>query len=155
MALGLATVAEWVAPRAPKAPQKEEEEPHRDLADVPLGYRKSMARSGSRVWVERLLRETSPAVVSEWLRNPRLREADVVALVARRPQSAPILALVHASQWGTRQIVKRALAFNPSTPPELVLKIVPLLLRQECVRLMQEPGLDARVAEAVRARLSA
>lgn len=154
VALELASVAEWLAPRS--SPEAEAEaELHRDLADVPLGYRKTMARSGSRQWVERLLRETSPDVVGEWLRNPRLREADVVALCARRPQSARILTVVHASPWGSRQAIKRALAFNPSAPAALVLKIVPLLLRQECVRLAAEPGIDARVSAAARARASA
>jgi hypothetical protein len=149
--LALSAVAEWVAPQLHReaAPV-----PHHALGDVPLGYRKTMARTGTRQWIDRLLRETAPEVIGEWLQNPRLREADVVALVARRPQRANILALVHASPWGMRHAVKRAIAFNPSAPAPLVLKIVPLLMRQECAQLAAEPGIDARVAGAARARVS-
>ena len=151
--LDLHLVAEWVAPRA--AQEAPASEPHRDLADVPLGYRKTMARSGARAWVERLLRETVPG---------GHRRVAAQSALARKPMSwhwlragrraRRILALVHGSSWGTRQAVKRSLAFNPSTPPALVLKIVPLLLRQECVRLANEPGIDARVTAAARERAS-
>ena len=93
----------------------------------------------------RLVRDDDPAVVRILLRNPRITEADVVRVAARRPTSAEIQRAIYRSErFVQRYAVKRALAFNPYTPSNLAARLVPMLTRNDARALAADP----QVAEA-------
>lgn len=118
----------------------------RDCA-VPLGARKSLARRPDRDTLQRMLRDPHPDVIRRCLANPRLVEDDVVRLGARRPGRPDVLAEIARTPWVRRPRVRLTLVMNPSTPIEVVARLVGLLLRPELAMAAGSPG----VAPAVRA----
>lgn len=99
-----------------------------DLLDRTLGERKWMARRPERGLIQRLLRVTDPEVTRILLGNPKLTEADVVWLAARRPNAARVLEEVaRARRWRSLARVRLALVQNPYTPPRIAVLLSPLL----------------------------
>jgi hypothetical protein len=98
----------------------------------PVGYRISLARRPIRRLLDRLLFDPDARVIRNVLGNPRLIEADVVALAASRRASAEVLEVIaQDSRWITRYPVRLALASNPAAPAHLVVSLLPYLFRQD------------------------
>jgi hypothetical protein len=110
----------------------------RDVADLPLGVRRAVAKGFDRARLERLLLDPDPLVVSHLLENPRITEDDVVRIAARRPIAGATLAAIHRSRrFGARPRVRRALAGNPWCPTEVALAALselPALALREIAR---------------------
>ena len=115
-----------------------------------LGLLKTKARTARDPdALSRLALASNAAVVRNLLVNPRLTEASVVRLAARRPARGEPLVEVWRSKWGTRHSVRRALVFNPYLPPEVGVKVVPLLLRTDWEEVAHDQALHPSVrAEA-------
>jgi hypothetical protein len=112
-----------------------------------LGERKTLARKPDRKILERAMGDGHPDVISEVLRNPRLTEADVARLCASNKVRPDVLARVLSNpRWGARARVRRAIALNPRTPPELTYVMLALLDRAD----LQELCVDERIALEVR-----
>ena len=127
-----------------------------------LGHSKQQARlTRDPDVLSRLAAVSDPEVVRNALLNPRLTEPLVVRMAARRPaRPEPLVEIWKSSRWSVRHAVRRALVFNPYLPPEVGVKIVPLLnthdleelagdssvhasLREQAARLLtRSPGLD-------------
>ena len=115
---------------------------------VTLGERKSLARGRRREVLDRLLRDPDESVLGILLGNPRITEADVVRLAARRPTSAGAQrTILRCERFIARYAVKRALVLNPFTPSDLSARLVVLLTRPD----QQSVAQDASLGEAVRA----
>jgi hypothetical protein len=111
-----------------------------------LGHRKWMARSTDRNMLDRLLTNPEPEVVHNLLENPRLTEADIVLLAARRPAFEEVQQEIFASRrWIRRYNVKRALVLNPYSPTDLSLRLLGFLNRSDLRLIGSTPTLpDAR-----------
>jgi hypothetical protein len=97
-----------------------------------LGERKSMARRPTRAVVEKLLTDPHPAVIQNLLLNPRLTEDDLVRIASRRPPSVHAIAeIARHPRWSQRPRVRMTILQNPSTPPEISVPLVRLLIRPE------------------------
>lgn len=139
-----------------EAPEEAPEEegpvrvPDYGMGRVPsLGERKSLARRPDRRTLDRALRDPHPGVIALLLHNPRLTEADVVRLCARRPGVPEVLLQVfQAARWAVSPRVRSALALNPATPAPIVATLAPLLHTVELRALAADP----RAAPLVRRR---
>ncbi|MCC6335483.1 MAG: hypothetical protein IT380_16015 [Myxococcales bacterium] len=119
------------------------------LFTLPLGVLKTRARlTRNPDELSRLAVASNPSVVREVLRNSRLTEDLVVRIAARRPaRPEPLVEIWRSTRWSLRPAVRRALAFNPYLPPEVGVKIVPLLPRVDLEQLLESPGLHASLRE--------
>lgn len=107
-----------------------------------LGLLKTKARTARDPdALARLALASNPSVVRNLLLNSRLTEPDVVRLAARRPALGEPLVEVWRSRWGARHAVRRALALNPYLPPEVGVKLLPLLLRTDWEEIASDGGL--------------
>ncbi len=121
------------------------------LEGVTLGHRKAAARGGRSALLDRLLRDPDPRVAVEVLRNPRLREAEVVAVAARRPCGEAVFrALARSERWIRRPAVRVALASNPHAPPQLAAALTVLLTEPELGELANDSGLHPAVRDGAR-----
>ncbi|NMB75500.1 MAG: hypothetical protein GYA21_10280 [Myxococcales bacterium] len=147
-----AVVNLFVSARAQRGPVAREDLPvDPDLLRLPLGERKFLARGHNPLRLQRLLKDPDPAVLVNLLRNPSITEREVVNLAARRPTREDLQWEVHRSRFGQRYRVRLALAQNPYSPPELVLKIIGFILKKDLRRIAGDGGLHPRVrAEAQR-----
>ncbi|MBE0618951.1 MAG: hypothetical protein IH608_13670 [Proteobacteria bacterium] len=118
------------------------------LETVSLGHRKTAARGPRSTLLERILRDPDPRVVGEVLRNPRLREGEILAVASRRPCPQEIFwLLVRRGSWLLRPAVQRAVVLNPYAPPQLAVALVPLLMDPDLVALAQQEGLHPAVRD--------
>ncbi len=139
-------VLEHPGPAAP--PTAEALPPDPVLDTLSLGLRKALARGPRTPLLDRLRTDPDPRVVREVLRNPRLREAEVLAIASRRPSPAQIAwLLVRTGGWLNRPAVQRALVWNPYTPPRLAASLAVLLPDPELKRIAREEGLHPAVRE--------
>jgi hypothetical protein len=114
-----------------------------------LGERKQLARGGRRDLLDRLLRDPDPQVVRALLANPRLTEANVVFIAARRPTSPDAQRVIFASRrWIARYRVRRALVLNPHTPADLAIRLLGLLSGLDLEAVAHDAELGAAVREA-------
>ena len=96
-----------------------------------------------------------PTVVREVLKNPRLTEAVVVRIAARRPaRPEPLTEIWLSARWSQRPAVRRALVLNPYLPPEVGAKIVPLLLHAELEEVAADSGLHTSLRQQAKTLLA-
>lgn len=99
---------------------------------VPLGVRKSLARRPDIQTIENLVSEQDPSVVRHLLTNPRFTEEMVVKMASLRPTSEAVLEEIFISQrWSSRYRIRKALVFNPYTPPRITNALLPMLVIQD------------------------
>ncbi len=111
-----------------------------------LGERKSLVRQPDRRTLERALRDPHPDVIRSLLQNPRITEIDVLRICSFRPGVPDVLARVFDNpRWAANPRVRRALAFNPSTPSELTGSLVPLLSTTDLRTLAGDDRYDLSV----------
>lgn len=120
---------------------------------MPLGVRRSAARTRDRLLLDRLVHDRDPAVIAMLLENPRIVERDVVRIAAMRPTQPDVLAvLARNPRWSSNYRVRKALACNPWTPRPVALRLLPSLLVQDLRLALQTASLDP-VVEAEMQRL--
>lgn len=115
---------------------------------ISLGHRKTAARGMRSHILERLLKDSDPAVVTEALKNPRLRESEVVSIASRRPCGLPIFrCLALAPEWMARSSVRKTIALNPYAPPRLAIQLLISLPAEELSEVGKETGLHPSVRD--------
>ena len=113
--------------------------PEAPESDKTLGERKSLARSLDRTILTRIVRDPDPSVVRNILKNPRMKESDIVRIAAARPVRAAVLLLViQHPVWMLSAQVQLTVAQNPYTPTHISIALLPLLP----LRILQEMGED-------------
>jgi hypothetical protein len=114
-----------------------------------LGHRKTAARGVRGPTLDRILQDPDPRVVEELLRNPRLRESEVLAIAARRPSLERVFwSLARCERWIQRPAVRRAVALNPYAPPRLAAAVVVTLGERDLLDIAGEAGLHPAVRDA-------
>jgi len=149
-------------PTAARAPQSSALRLPREIADIPLGRRRSLAKGGERRLLEQLALDPDATVIRNLLQNPRTRESDVLKLASRRPVSVQALREISVCmRWSRRAAVRVALARNPYAPVPLALQMQNGLritelreisedgtlhadVRQHAARLLERRALDQR-----------
>jgi len=114
-----------------------------------LGHIKQQARlTRDPDVLTRLATVSDPSVVRNALLNPRLTEPLVVRMAARRPaRPEPLVEIWKATRWSSRHAVRRALVFNPYLPPEVGVKIVPLLNANDLTELAADSSVHPSLRE--------
>ena len=118
-------------------------------SDKTLGERRSLARSRDRMVIARIARDPDPMVVRNLLKNPKLKEEDVVRIAASRPVRAGVLVDVARHRtWSVAPKVQLALALNPYTPTHFAVALLPLLQFRNLVEMAGDRNLHVIVREA-------
>jgi hypothetical protein len=118
----------------------------KELEELPLGLRRSLAKGNDPQRLEQLARDSDALVIQNLLRNPRLREEDVVRIAALRPVALTTLVEVARSpRWSSRTRVRVALVRNPQCPVELGVKLLGLIPLASLREMRRDPDLPERV----------
>lgn len=87
------------------------------VAELTLGERIASARRCSLALIKHFIFDPDPKVFAALLINQRLREDELLALIASERATRDQLALLaNDIKWSFRYAIRRALVLNPSTP---------------------------------------
>lgn len=127
----------------------------RELEEIPLGRRRSLAKGDDPLMLEKLALDPDPTVIANLLRNPRLRESEVVRIAALRivPPST-LEEIAAAERWSSRLAVRTALARNPNCPVVLAIRLIGGLPLSALKALRSDPGLPDATMRHVDAELA-
>ncbi len=135
-------------PGGPRRPAEPGPPPDPLLEAVTLGHRKAAARGRRSPLLDRILGDPDPRVIREVLRNPRLREPEVVAIASRRPCPEGVFLLLAGTEaWIRRPAVQRAVLQNPHAPPRLALGLLVLQPGPLLSEVANDEGLHPAVRE--------
>ncbi|MDQ7782915.1 MAG: hypothetical protein RDU20_08560 [Desulfomonilaceae bacterium] len=113
------------------------ERPHQpyldiSLREIPLGMRKTLAKSPDFKLIQRVARDQDYRVIEHLLNNPRLTERDVVRIGSTRPTSPKVLEVIYNHpRWISRYSVKKTIVCNPYAPISLALRLLTFLTLQD------------------------
>ena len=75
-----------------------------------------------------------------------LVERDVVKIAAMRPTRSEILMEIASHRkWASRYSVRKALSCNPHTPPSVARRLLPTLLKQDLLTVVETGGISADI----------
>ena len=118
------------------------------LKDLTLGHRKSLTKTPKMTVLRKLLKDQDPMIIRSLLLNPRLTESEVLKIASLRPTSPRILEEVfHNATWVARYRVKKALVYNPYSPPSIAVHLLKFLLLSDLREIAQLENLHLAVKE--------
>lgn len=121
------------------------------LPELELGEKISMAHSAPPGLIPALCAENHDRVIQSLLRNPRMREQEVLTLVKREKTTAQVLRVVAQSErWIVRPAIKLGVVMHRNTPVHVALTLIGRLPRRELRSLLKRDELPPVVA--IRAR---
>ncbi len=138
----------FLSPPIPRRPLgvRDRQEENEKMVSVSLGLRKAQARGRDRFKLDRLRFDRNPAVIRNMLRNSRVVEGDVIRIAAQRPTNPEcIVEIYRSTRWISRYSIKKAVAFNPYTPIDISIAVMPHLVRQDLVDLSRAKTADEQV----------
>lgn len=120
-----------------------------EMESIPLGSKKSLAKSMKKHLLDKLVYEEHPVVIRNLLNNPRMVERDVLKIATRRPINHEIICeIVNCKKWIDRYIIKKAIIRNPYTPTKIALNLLHFMLIQDLKEIGSDAGLHYSVRDA-------
>ncbi|HEY5658110.1 MAG TPA: hypothetical protein VIY27_10000 [Myxococcota bacterium] len=127
----------------------------RELSEIPLGRRRSLALGDDVRLLELLARDLDPVVIQHLLRNPRTRESEVIRIAARRPVAPSTLEEIFRNErWSQRPRVRVALARNPYCPAPIAMRLIASLPLPELREMRSDPGMHEETHASVERELA-
>lgn len=127
----------------------------RDVGEIPLGVRRSLAKGAEKPMLERLLLDPDLLVIRHLLDNPRVTEEEVIRIASRRPIPASTLnEIARSPRWSSRRRVRVALARNPYCPTDVALRILGWLPLRELRELRSDGTLHDEIRRHAAAELA-
>jgi len=121
------------------------------LPELELGEKISMAHAAPAGLIPALAAENHERVIQSLLRNPRMREQEVVALARREKTSGPVLrAVAQSEKWIVRPTIKTAVVCHRNTPVHVALTLVGRMPQRELRTLIKSRELPPVVAMRAR-----
>jgi hypothetical protein len=118
----------------------------RDVGEIPLGVRRSLAKGSEKPVLDKLLLDPDLLVIRHLLDNPRITEEDVIRIASRRPIPGSTLnEIAESRRWVSRRRVRVALARNPYCPTDVALRILGSLPLRELRELRRDGTLHEEI----------
>lgn len=125
------------------------------LPELELGEKISMAHMAPPGLIPILAAENHDRVIQSLLRNPRVREQEVVALVKRETTSAQVLRVVARSErWIVRPMIRDGVVSHRNTPIHVALSLLGRIPHRALTALVRKNELPTVVAMRARKILS-
>lgn len=124
-------------------------EARRKFEHLRTGERVEIARKVRGIDLKLLIYDKSPIVMAAILENPQLTELEVCTIASRRTTSAVILDVIADNHhWFARYPVKNSLVKNPNTTHQTYLKMLPFILQEDLIDLVQRSEIGWRKRRA-------
>ena len=122
--------------------------PFPDMESIPLGLKKTLAKSRQKHLLDKLVYEEDPIIIRNLLNNTQVTERDVLKIITRRPIRKQIIQeVLNSKKWIDRYTVKKAIIRNPYTPTDIALNLLHYMLLQDIRVIAQDAGLHFLVRD--------
>lgn len=119
------------------------------LPELRVGERTTLARQATTPVLFELMSDPEAKVLASVLKNPRLREEDLVGAIRREDVQAILLEQIAASaRWSQHYAVRLGLVMQKRTPLALALAQLTSLLERDLRSVATSPGLPLLVQRA-------
>jgi hypothetical protein len=124
------------------------------IPTMPLGYKKTLARTAVGNVLLRLLQDPDTEVIALCLNNPRLIEGHLFKIISRTDTASETIRMIAGHpNWSSRSLVRFALVRNEHTPPALVERFLRVMKSRELRELYADPALSKNVKPFVHREL--
>lgn len=115
-----------------------------------------IAQTGDKEWRMILIRDSNKLVSGTVIRNPRITESEVLAIVKSSIQNDEILRVVCASkEWLKNYQIRKALVENPKTPIHSALRLLTTLTEKDLSHLAKSKNIQTVLSTQARKLLIA
>ncbi len=133
--------------KKPEAKPKEKDEPiYKRLLRMSMPEKIRLAETGGEDARSILIKDSNKIVALSVLRNPRLREDEIVSIAASRSVIPEVLQYIASNKkWVKSYSIKLALVNNPKTPIHISMKLLPTLMEKDLKSVKKNRNLPSAV----------
>lgn len=114
------------------------------------------ALTGGKEWRKLLIRESNKLVCAAVLKNPRVSDGEVLAVVNNKSSNEELIRIVTMNrEWMKNYAIKQALVVHPRTPPALALRYMNILSERDLKTLSKSRDIAQVIANNARRMLQA
>lgn len=114
------------------------------------------ALTGDKEWRKLLIRESNKLVCAAVLKNPRVSDGEVLAVVNNKSSNEELIRIVTMNrEWMKNYAIKQALVVHPRTPPALALRYMSILSERDLKTLSKSRDISQVIANNARRMLNA
>ena len=110
------------------------------LPRLAVGEKINLARRSTGEVIVHLRRDPDLRVIQALLENPRLTEELLVPLVAASPSPRVLDLVAKSPNWGSRYVIRSALARNAAAPFRAVFAVLPTLREGDLAEIVGDEG---------------
>lgn len=109
---------------------------YQQLQEMSVNEKIKMALTGDKEWRTLLIREANKQVCTAVLRNPRITEAEAIAVAQNRSSSEELIRIVLLNRdWVKLYDMKKALVYHPRTPLQQAVRLMSFLSERDIKEL--------------------
>ena len=125
--------------------------PYQQVQHLGIGEKIKMALTGNKAWRNILIKDTIKPVCCSVLKNPRITEAEVLAIARSSVQYDDIIRIICANrEWLKKYQIRKALVENHRTPLTVALKLLTTLGEKDLSSLGKSKNVSSVIATQAR-----
>jgi len=125
--------------------------PYQQAPHLGIGEKIKIALTGDKEWRTILVKDTIKPVCCAVLKNPRITEAEVLAIARSAVQYDDIIRLICANrEWLKKYPIRKALVENHRTPLPVALKLLATLSEKDLAFLSKSKNISSVLASQAR-----
>lgn len=124
---------------------------HQLALEMRVAERIKMAMTGDKEWRNILIKDSNKLVSGATVKNPRITEAEVLAIAKSAVQNDEIMRVICANkEWIKNPLIRKALAENNKTPLPHALRFVATLSEKDLSTLAKSKNVSSVIASQAR-----
>jgi len=109
---------------------------YQQLQEMTVNEKIKMALTGDKEWRTLLIRESNKQINTAVLRNPRITEAEAIAVAQNRSSSEELIRIILLNRdWVKLYDMKKALVYHPRTPLQQAMRLMSFLSERDIKEL--------------------
>lgn len=136
--------------------EEEGQSVYQQIMNMGVAEKVKAALTGDKEWRKLLIRESNKLVSAAVLKNPRVSDGEVLAVVNNKSSNEELIRIVTMNrEWMKNYAIKQALVVHPRTPPALALRFMNILSERDLKTLSKSRDISQVIANSARRMLNA
>lgn len=128
---------------------------YQQLQEMTVNEKIKMALTGDKEWRTLLIREANKQINTAVLRNPRITEAEAIAVAQNRSSPEELIRIVLLNRdWVKLYDMKKALVYHPRTPVQQAMRLMSFLSDRDIKELATSRNVTQPIINNARRMLS-